>query len=104
MYETVKNSTELQYIIELGAQRLMPIHPRPPIVSTAECLRILRDKANAWSSFELSVTKRFRVPLSFYPRSIMIAHQQLGFSAKFWPGDAVSKMVDLRICEPEMAS
>ncbi|KAJ8579213.1 hypothetical protein M405DRAFT_870563 [Rhizopogon salebrosus TDB-379] len=35
------------YLIELGTQNLMPVHPRSPISPIAECLRILRDKANA---------------------------------------------------------
>lgn len=106
MYKTVKNSTELQYIIELGAQRLMPIHPRPPALSVAECLRILRDKANAWSSFNLSVTKSLRVPIFFDPLSMMIAHQRLGFSARRWPNHTrsiESKVIDLRYIH-EMAS
>ncbi|KAG1736361.1 hypothetical protein EDB19DRAFT_1043446 [Suillus lakei] len=44
MYDTVKTSTELQYIIELGAQRLIEVHPRAPTISLAECLHILRNK------------------------------------------------------------
>ncbi|KAG1750526.1 uncharacterized protein EDB91DRAFT_693651 [Suillus paluster] len=76
MYNTVKSSAELQYIIELGAQRLIPVtHPWPPTVSTAECLRALRDKANVWASFELNVTKtlRFLDPFDFKS----LTHQQL---------------------------
>ncbi|OAX31178.1 hypothetical protein K503DRAFT_870733 [Rhizopogon vinicolor AM-OR11-026] len=102
MYKTVKNSTELQYLIELGAQRLMPVHPRPPTVSIAECLRILRDKANAWSSFDLSVTKRLRVPWFFNPKLITITHQKLTLSP--WHGRGImSKVIDIRTCTPETA-
>jgi hypothetical protein len=101
MCKTVRNSTELQYIIELGAQRLMPTHPRPSAVSVAECLRILRGKAKAWGSFKLNVTEEHRVPLSFNPKSIMITHQQLGLSTTYWPGYVVSKVIDLRTCTPE---
>ncbi|OAX40600.1 hypothetical protein K503DRAFT_597169 [Rhizopogon vinicolor AM-OR11-026] len=104
MYKTVKNSTELQYIIELGAHRLIPIHPRPPNVSIAECLRILRGKANAWSSFELGVTKGLRIPLSFNPGSIVITHQQLAIFATYYYGYVESKVIDLRTCMPETAS
>jgi hypothetical protein len=104
MYKAVRNSTELQYLIELGAQRLMLVHPRPPTVSMAECLRILRDKANAWSSFELNVTKRLRVPWFFDPKSIIITHQQLSLSTSDQRGDVMSKVIDLRFCTPETAN
>lgn len=104
MYKTVKYSTELQYFIELGAQRLIPVHPRPPTVSTAECLRILRKKANGWaSSFKLSMTRKlYDIPCKTTISSI-ITHQQLGlsFTGKF---QVESKIIDLRTCTAETAS
>ena len=104
MYKTIKNSTELQYLIELGAQRLIPVHPRSPTLSMAECLHILRDKAIAWSSFKLKVTKRLhRVPF-FKPGIPSIIHQQLAFSSLRWPSELDSKVIDLRTCTPETAS
>ncbi|OAX30584.1 hypothetical protein K503DRAFT_807040 [Rhizopogon vinicolor AM-OR11-026] len=105
MYKTVKNSTELQYLIELDAQRLMPVHPRPSTVSITECLRILRDKANSWSSFDLSVTKRLRVPWFFNPKFITINHQKLTLSPLYDRGGVhfMSKVIDIKTCTPETA-
>ncbi|OJA18339.1 hypothetical protein AZE42_06206 [Rhizopogon vesiculosus] len=105
MYKTIKDSTELQYLIELGAQGLMPIHPGPPTVSIAECLRILRDKANAWTSFDLSVTKRLRVPWFFNPKFITITHQRLTLSPWYDRGDVhiMPKVIDIMTCTPETA-
>ncbi|KAG0700087.1 hypothetical protein DFH29DRAFT_651373 [Suillus ampliporus] len=88
MYTTVKNSVELQYAIELDAQGLVPVHQRPPAVSTAECLRILRDKANAWSLFKLDKTKRLR--FKWLPNSWSITHRQLGLAC--YPTEDASTM------------
>lgn len=103
MYQTVQDSTDLQYIIELGAQRLVPVHPRPPNVSAAECLRILRDKANMWNSFKLNGTSSLRVTLQWSPYK-SICHQQLSVSSSLMHGGAISKAIDLRTCTPEAAS
>ncbi|KAG0701569.1 hypothetical protein DFH29DRAFT_1050180 [Suillus ampliporus] len=113
-YNTIKNSVELQYTIELGAQRLIPIHPRPPTVSVAECLRVLRDKASAWSSFELNVTQRLRFAFiarqRFRDRSTSsfvlksVTHQQLNIFTPTMHGDVISKIIDLRTCTPETTS
>ncbi|KAG1838009.1 hypothetical protein F4604DRAFT_1941842 [Suillus subluteus] len=78
MHMTVKNHMELQYALELGAQGLVQVPPRPPTVSIAECLRILTMKANGWSSFKLNVTKKLRLHSVSPPRSSSITHQQLG--------------------------
>jgi hypothetical protein len=104
---TVKDSTDLQYIIELGAQRLMPIHPRPPTVSTAGCLRMLRGKANAWNSFDSNVTKELRIPLSYSPIEFFkftITHQQLSLSARLRHPHFIIQIIDLRTCIPEMVN
>ena len=92
MYKTVKNSVELQYAIEVGAQRLMEIHPRPPSVSIAECLHTLKDKANAWCSSELRVTKTLHS--TFLSDFSSITHQQLTLShlSEHWN----SHVVDLK--------
>ena len=105
MYNTVKNSVELQYAIELGAQRLMQVHPRPPTVSVAECLRALREKANSWRSFNLRVTKTLQI--HFHEASIVwsksITHQQLSLFTPY-TGKDMSKAIDLNTCTSEMAS
>jgi hypothetical protein len=113
MHTTVKNSVDLQYVIELGAQGLVQVHPST--VSTAECLRILREKANAWSSFKLEVTKTFYFGL--LPDSWSIIHRQLGLAShaaevKFCdcepdPEDkeyVKSKVIDTTTCISETAS
>ncbi|KAG0700345.1 hypothetical protein DFH29DRAFT_932677 [Suillus ampliporus] len=63
MFKTVKTSVELQYVIELGFQRLI------------QCLRILRKKAKAWNSFELNPTKLLSFTTLF--DSNTVAHGQL---------------------------
>jgi hypothetical protein len=105
MHMTVKNSVELQYILELGSQGLVQVHPQLPNVSTEECLRILREKANAWSSFNLNVTKKIRLPSVWPPCSSSLTHRQLGL-AWYFPGDSsyktvMSEVVDTETCEPE---
>ncbi|KAG0696613.1 hypothetical protein DFH29DRAFT_193333 [Suillus ampliporus] len=112
IYLTVKNSLDLQYAIELGTQGLVQVHPRPPTVSITECMHILREHANAWSSFKLNVTKRlhFREISS----SWSITHQHLGlswyianrFGTAAWPlgNTALSKVVDIKTCTPQMAN
>ncbi|KAG1748404.1 uncharacterized protein EDB91DRAFT_878106 [Suillus paluster] len=94
MYTTVKSSIELQYTIELGAQKLIQVHPRPPTVSTAECLCILRDKANAWNSFEINTTKTLCSTRLFESNSV--AHQQLICSDSTIVEDASSDTVDIQ--------
>ncbi|KAG1752472.1 uncharacterized protein EDB91DRAFT_1077859 [Suillus paluster] len=78
-----RNSVKLQYIIELGAERLMPVHPRLPTIIVVECLRALRETRPSASSFELDVLQRF-------PSSLC--------------GDVLSKVIHLRTCTPETAS
>ncbi|KAG0700326.1 hypothetical protein DFH29DRAFT_637304 [Suillus ampliporus] len=93
VYNTVKSSVELQYAIELGAQRLIQVHPRSPTVSTAECLHILRNKATAWNSFELNATQGLCVETLFESNSI--AHGQLMCSNTSIVEDASSNTVDI---------
>ncbi|KAG1734741.1 uncharacterized protein EDB91DRAFT_1084016 [Suillus paluster] len=106
IYNTVKNSVELQYAIELGAQRLIPVHPRPHTASLADCLRTLKGgKANAWNSFELNVTKKIRVPSSLAPRFII--HRQLCVATPPILTDYYDlkyKVVDSDTCTPETVS
>ena len=107
IYNTVKKSIQLQYVIELGAQKLIPVHPRSPNVSTKECLHILRAKANAWNSFELGVMKRLSIMTFLHPESI--AHRQLYLSAHpnhphSSDGNFISQVINPRTCTPEIAS
>jgi hypothetical protein len=107
MYNTVKGSLLLQYFIQLGAQGLIPVHPRPSTVSVEECLHILRDNANSWNSFELNVMKRLKITRAraawFLDQSI--THQQLNLSTNYknFSRDLMFKIIDLKTCTPEMA-
>ncbi|KAG2040845.1 hypothetical protein BDR03DRAFT_997831 [Suillus americanus] len=71
LYNTVKYSVGLQYIIELGAQRLIEVHPRSPTASLAEYLCILRKKAKAWNAFKPIATDVFRGTTLFDVNSIV---------------------------------
>ncbi|KAG2036337.1 hypothetical protein BDR03DRAFT_983110 [Suillus americanus] len=65
IYNTVKYSTELQYQIELGRQRLIEVHP-PPLTSTwSRCLLKLRDKSAAWGTLSPQMIKYFSVMSKF---------------------------------------
>ncbi|KAG2141010.1 hypothetical protein DEU56DRAFT_911504 [Suillus clintonianus] len=71
MYNTVNCSAELQYIIELGSQGLIEVHPRPSTVSFPECLRIIRNKANAWNTFRLNASDSSRFTTLYKSNSIV---------------------------------
>jgi len=79
---------------------LIPVHPRSPTVSIAECLHILRDKASAWSSFELKVTKRLHRVSLFQAGITSIIHQQLAFSSLRWPNELDLKVIAPRTYTP----
>ncbi|KAG2142969.1 hypothetical protein DEU56DRAFT_900305 [Suillus clintonianus] len=94
VYNTVKSSAELQYTIELGAQRLIEVHPRSPTVSSAECLRILRNKANTWNSFQLDdATAPCDTTLLDF---VSISHKQILFSTRSARVDALSHAVNIK--------
>ncbi|KAG2030662.1 hypothetical protein BDR03DRAFT_1003491 [Suillus americanus] len=66
--QTYLSSSELQYIVELGGQRLLPVglgaHNHTPI---SERLRVLRDKARAWFKFDTRPVQTAIVPESGPP-------------------------------------
>ncbi|KAG1717273.1 hypothetical protein EDB19DRAFT_2033029 [Suillus lakei] len=86
MYNTVKCSVELQYIIELGAHGLIEAHPRGPTVSIPDCLDILRNKANAWSTFKPNASSEFN---SIIHRNIVLRTPTIHI-------DAASKAADIK--------
>ncbi|KAG1737983.1 hypothetical protein EDB19DRAFT_2025492 [Suillus lakei] len=94
MYNTVKYSVELQYIIELGAHGLIEAHPRGPTVSIPDCLDILRKKADAWSTFKPNASKSSRFPTLFGCNSII--HQNIVLRAPTIHIDAASKAADIK--------
>lgn len=94
LYNTVKCSVELQYIIELGAQRLIEVHPRSPTTSLADCLSILRKKANAWNNFKPIATDAFRVKTLFDLNSVV--HRNIISCTPSVHVDAASNTVDIK--------
>ncbi|KAG2139861.1 uncharacterized protein EDB93DRAFT_1106056 [Suillus bovinus] len=94
LYNTVKCSVELQYTIELGAQRLVEVHPRSPTASLAEYLRILRKKANAWNDFKPIATDAFRVKTLFGLNSVV--HRNVISCTPSVHVDAASNTVDIK--------
>ncbi|KAG1840496.1 hypothetical protein DFJ58DRAFT_916733 [Suillus subalutaceus] len=64
--ETYLSSSELQYIVKLGGQRLLPVglgaYNYTPI---SERLRLLRDKAHAWFKFDTRPVQTAVVPETF---------------------------------------
>ncbi|OJA12069.1 hypothetical protein AZE42_02170 [Rhizopogon vesiculosus] len=68
LHLTYMSSSELQYIVELGGQRLLPVSSTDPdnVTSIAKRLQLLRDKAHAWFEFDkcsfrtVSIPERFR--------------------------------------------
>ncbi|KAG1895795.1 uncharacterized protein F5891DRAFT_1056972 [Suillus fuscotomentosus] len=94
LYNTVKGSVELQYIIELGAQRLIEVHPRSPTTSLADCLSILRKKANAWNNFKPIATDAFRVKTLFDLNSVV--HRNIISCTPSVHVDAASNTVDIK--------
>jgi hypothetical protein len=64
---TYMSSSQLQYIVELGGQRLLHV-PDTDLdnpTSIAKCLQLLRDKANAWFKFDERPLMTLHVPEQF---------------------------------------
>jgi hypothetical protein len=64
---TYMSSSQLQYIVELGGQRLLHV-PDTDLdnpTSIAKCLQLLRDKANAWFKFDERPLMALHVPEQF---------------------------------------
>ncbi|KAG1852504.1 hypothetical protein F4604DRAFT_1933652 [Suillus subluteus] len=76
--ETYLSSSELQYIVKLGGQRLLPVglgaHNHTPI---SERLRLLRDKAHAWFKFDTRPVQTVIVPETFVSNGhLCLGHEQ----------------------------
>ncbi|KAG2113958.1 hypothetical protein DEU56DRAFT_933931 [Suillus clintonianus] len=95
LYNTVKCSAELQYIVELGAQGLIEVHPRPPTVSLPECLRILRNKASMWNIFRLNALDSSRLTTLYNHNSIV--HGNIFSFTSYIHVDAASDAVVCKI-------
>jgi hypothetical protein len=65
--QTYLSSSELQYIVELGGQRLLPV-PTTGLgnqISIAKRLQLLRDKAYAWFGFNKCSFETLSIPEEF---------------------------------------
>jgi hypothetical protein len=65
--QTYLSSSELQYIVELGGQRLLPV-PTTGLgnqISIAKRLQLLRDKAHAWFGFNKCSFETLSIPEEF---------------------------------------
>ncbi|KAG1873940.1 hypothetical protein F4604DRAFT_1766045 [Suillus subluteus] len=94
LYNTVKCSVELQYIIELGAQWLIEVHPWSPTASLSEYLCILRKKANTWNTFKPIATHAFRGTTLSDLNSIV--HGNIICYTPSAHGDPASNAVDIK--------
>ncbi|KAG2156197.1 hypothetical protein DEU56DRAFT_906368 [Suillus clintonianus] len=88
-----KSSSELQYIIELGGQRLLPVvdtnlYNYTPI---SKRLQLLRDKTRAWFKFDINSVETVSIPDQFYDGRLSLADGHLCLynrdedSAKIFP-------------------
>ncbi|KAG2341867.1 hypothetical protein BDR05DRAFT_431682 [Suillus weaverae] len=60
--QTYTSSSELQYIIELSGQRLLPVPNAVDHTSISKRLQLLRDKAHAWFKFNLHSFETVSLP------------------------------------------
>ncbi|KAG0700155.1 hypothetical protein DFH29DRAFT_1001334 [Suillus ampliporus] len=74
---TYLSSSELQYIVELGGQRLLPIPKPDDRTPIYERLRVLRDKAHAWWKFDIDSFETFPLPETVTYSSLSIDYGHL---------------------------
>jgi len=86
------SSSELQYIVELGGQRLLPVPTtNDNTVSISKYLQLLKDKAHAWFKFDIHSFETVSVPGQFYGAKTSLANGHLCLwkeeddSAKIFP-------------------
>lgn len=86
------SSSELQYIVELGGQRLLPVpSTNDNTVSISKYLQLLKDKAHAWFKFDIHSFETVSVPGQFYGAKASLANGHLCLwkeeddSAKIFP-------------------
>jgi hypothetical protein len=84
------SSAELQYIIELGGQQLLPV-PSDHAPSNSKRLQLLRDKTHAWFKFDIHSFEKVSIPGQFHRATPFFASGHLclwdreGDSAKIFP-------------------
>ncbi|KAG1755545.1 hypothetical protein EDB19DRAFT_413596 [Suillus lakei] len=93
LHQTYISSSELQYIIELGGQRLLPVlstdlDGHTPV---SKRLQLLRDKTRAWFKFDINSVETVSIPDQFYDGRLSLADGHLCLynrdedSAKIFP-------------------
>ncbi|KAG0697237.1 hypothetical protein DFH29DRAFT_1082464 [Suillus ampliporus] len=75
--QTYMSSSELQYIVELSGQRLLPVPNTDNRTPVYERLQLLRDKAHAWLKLDIDSFETFTVPEKFYHVDTSIAYGHL---------------------------
>ncbi|OJA12064.1 hypothetical protein AZE42_02195 [Rhizopogon vesiculosus] len=68
LHQMYMSSCELQYVVELGGQRLLPL---PDInlgdhVTIPKRLQLLREKSRAWLRFNIQSSKSISIPKQYY--------------------------------------
>ncbi|KAG1775234.1 hypothetical protein EV702DRAFT_1269576 [Suillus placidus] len=71
------SSSGLQYIIELGGQRLLPVPNTDNHTPTSICLQTLRDRAHAWFKFDLHSFKTIALPEILYANKKFVTNGHL---------------------------
>ncbi|KAG2138288.1 hypothetical protein DEU56DRAFT_755863 [Suillus clintonianus] len=77
--QTYLSSPELQYLVELGGQQLLPVDLRVDNHCTpiSERLQLLRDKAHAWFKFDTRPTETVVVPDRFQFKTTSVSNQHI---------------------------
>jgi hypothetical protein len=85
------SSSELQYIVELGGQQLLPIPWTNDNTSISKCLQLLKDKTHAWFKFDIHSFETVSIPAQFHGTKTSLANGHLCLwneeddSAKIFP-------------------
>ncbi|KAG0707913.1 hypothetical protein DFH29DRAFT_1065961 [Suillus ampliporus] len=72
--QTYMCSSELQYIVELSGQRLLPVPNTDNGAPISERLQLLRDKAHAWFKLDIHSFETFAVPEKMYDMETSVAY------------------------------
>ncbi|KAG2038439.1 hypothetical protein BDR03DRAFT_999400 [Suillus americanus] len=78
--QTYLSSSELQYIVELGGQQLLPVNLQLGVddhTPISERLQLLRDKARAWFKFNTRPVQTVVVPKIFYTDKAFLSNGHL---------------------------
>ncbi|KAG2066486.1 hypothetical protein BDR04DRAFT_1121178 [Suillus decipiens] len=71
--QTYISCSELQYIVELGGQQLLPVRNTFD-TSIPKRLQLLRDNAHAWFNFDIHSFKTVSIPMSHYKMWVVNGH------------------------------